>query len=45
MRHFRDGANAGPDLVRLVTHRDVSRGECIEAAEVLTEEIEATQRR
>jgi len=31
----------GPDAVRLVTHRDVSRGQCIDAAEVLTEEIEA----
>jgi threonine aldolase len=35
-------ANAlGPDLVRLVTHRDVGRAECVEAAEVLAEEIEA----
>ena len=34
----------GPDLIRLVTHRDVSRGDCIEAAGILTEEIEATQR-
>jgi threonine aldolase len=35
-------ANAlGPDLVRLVTHRDVSRGQCINAAELLTEEIHA----
>jgi threonine aldolase len=31
----------GPQLVRLVTHRDVSRGHCMRAAEVLTEEIEA----
>jgi threonine aldolase len=31
----------GPSAVRLVTHLDVSRGECITAAEVLTEEIEA----
>ncbi len=31
----------GPDAIRLVTHRDVSRGECIDAAEALTEEIEA----
>jgi threonine aldolase len=39
-------ANAlGPDLVRLVTHRDVSRAECVEAAEVMIEEIEAAQLR
>ena len=31
----------GPDAIRLVTHRDVSREECIDAAEALTEEIEA----
>jgi threonine aldolase len=31
----------GPDAIRLVTHRDVSRYQCIDAAEVLTEEIEA----
>jgi threonine aldolase len=31
----------GPDAIRLVTHRDVSRGDCIDAAEVLTVEIEA----
>lgn len=31
----------GPQSVRLVTHNDVSRGDCIRAAEVLTEEIEA----
>lgn len=31
----------GPQLVRLVTHRDVSRGDCIRATEILTEEIEA----
>jgi len=30
----------GPSSVRLVTHLDVSRGDCITAAEVLTEEIE-----
>ena len=30
----------GPDAIRLVTHRDVSRTDCIDAAEVLTEEIE-----
>jgi threonine aldolase len=30
----------GPQLVRLVTHRDVSRGDCIRACEILTEEIE-----
>jgi threonine aldolase len=31
----------GPDAVRLVTHRDVSRDDCINAAEALTGEIEA----
>jgi threonine aldolase len=31
----------GPDAIRLVTHRDVSRKDCIDAAEALTEEIEA----
>ena len=31
----------GPDAVRVVTHRDVSRKGCIDAAEALTEEIEA----
>lgn len=31
----------GPQAVRLVTHRDVGRGDCIRAAEVLAEEIEA----
>ena len=30
----------GPDAIRLVTHRDVSRDDCIDAAEALTEEIE-----
>jgi threonine aldolase len=31
----------GPSALRLVTHLDVSRGDCITAAEALTEEIEA----
>jgi threonine aldolase len=31
----------GPSSVRLVTHLDVSRGDCVTAAEVLAEEIEA----
>ena len=31
----------GPDAIRLVTHNDVNRGQCITAAEVLTEETEA----
>jgi len=31
----------GPDAIRLVTHRDVSRKDCIDAAEALTEEIQA----
>jgi threonine aldolase len=30
----------GPDAIRLVTHHDVSRGDCITAAEALTEEID-----
>jgi threonine aldolase len=35
-------ANAlGTDLVRLVTHRDVSREDCVEAAGVLAEEIQS----
>jgi threonine aldolase len=31
----------GPDSIRVVTHRDVSREQCIDAAEILTEEIAA----
>jgi threonine aldolase len=31
----------GVDLIRLVTHRDVSRDECVEAAGILAEEIHA----
>jgi threonine aldolase len=31
----------GPDSIRLVTHLDVSRGNCVDAADALTEEIEA----
>ncbi len=31
----------GTRLKQLVTHRDVSRGDCIDAAEALTEKIEA----
>ena len=31
----------GPNTVRMVTHLDVSRGDCVAAAEALTEEIEA----
>ncbi len=31
----------GADAIRLVTHRDVGRKDCIDAAEALTEEIEA----
>jgi len=33
----------GRDAIRVVTHRDVSRGDCIDAAQALTEEIEAGQ--
>ena len=36
-------SSVGPQLVRLVTHRDVGRGHCMRAAEVLTEELEAAQ--
>jgi threonine aldolase len=32
----------GPNAVRLVTHHDVRRGDCIVAAQALTEEIETT---
>ena len=32
--------SVGPDAIRLVTHNDVSRPQCITAVEVLTEEIE-----
>jgi threonine aldolase len=31
----------GPDAIRLVTHNDVNRAQCITAAETLTEELEA----
>ena len=31
----------GADLVRLVTHRDVNRNECVEVAGILAEEIQA----
>jgi threonine aldolase len=34
-------STVGPDAIRLVTHNDVNRGQCIRAAEALTEEIEA----
>jgi threonine aldolase len=34
----------GPDALRLVTHRDVSRKDCIDAAEALSEEIEAAMK-
>ena len=35
-------ANAfGPDAIRLVTHRDVTRDDCIDAVETLSEEIQA----
>lgn len=30
----------GPDMVRLVTHLDVSRDDCLTAAGALTEEVE-----
>ncbi len=34
-------STVGPDAIRLVTHHDVSRADCVAAAEALTEEIEA----
>ena len=34
-------STVGPDSIRAVTHHDVTRGDCIKAAEALTEEIEA----
>ncbi len=33
--------SVGPDAIRLVTHYDVSRADCIAASDALTEEIEA----
>jgi len=30
----------GPKMIRLVTHHDVSREQCVKAAETLTEELE-----
>jgi threonine aldolase len=33
-------STVGPNTVRIVTHNDVSRGACIEAAEILSEELE-----
>lgn len=36
-------STVGPNAIRLVTHHDVSRGHCMRAAEVLTEEIEQMQ--
>jgi len=32
-------SSLGPDSIRLVTHRDVSRDDCVRAAEVMTEEL------
>lgn len=34
-------STVGPDAIRMVTHYDVSRGDCVTACEVLAEEIEA----
>ncbi len=33
-------STVGPNTVRLVTHHDVNRGACVEAAEILSEELE-----
>jgi len=38
-------STVGPNVVRLVTHNDVSRGACIRAAEILSEEMEVTAAR
>jgi threonine aldolase len=35
-------STVGPNTIRLVTHHDVSRGACIEAVEILSEELEVT---
>ncbi|HTB96406.1 MAG TPA: GntG family PLP-dependent aldolase [Terracidiphilus sp.] len=35
-------STVGPDAIRLVTHHDVSRSDCIAAAEALTQQIEVT---
>jgi threonine aldolase len=35
-------STVGPDAIRLVTHLDVNRGDCVDAAEALGEEIEAS---
>ena len=35
-------STVGPDAIRLVTHNDVRRADCVAAAEVLTEELEVT---
>ncbi len=35
-------SSVGPHAIRLVTHFDVSRGDCMTAAEALTEEIQVT---
>jgi len=34
-------STVGPDAIRIVTHRDVSRGDCITAAEALSEAMDA----
>ncbi|HEY1984497.1 MAG TPA: GntG family PLP-dependent aldolase [Terracidiphilus sp.] len=34
-------STVGPDAIRMVTHHDVSRADCVTAVEALTEEIEA----
>jgi threonine aldolase len=34
-------STVGPDAIRLVTHNDVNRAQCVKAAEALTDEIEA----
>ena len=35
-------STVGPNAIRLVTHHDVSRGDCITACEALTEELQVT---
>jgi len=36
------GSSLGPNSIRLVTHHDVNRGDCVKAIEVLTEEVAVT---
>jgi len=35
-------STVGPTAIRMVTHHDVNRADCVDAIEVLTEEIAVT---